>query len=119
MMDWPGQLETVREIDIETRKADDSPVHHTTIWVAVEGGDVYVRSLKGADGRWYRELMAHPEGVVRVDGESIPVRAGKADDPESIERCSAGFRAKYTDSSALASMIRDEIADTTVRLEPR
>jgi hypothetical protein len=118
-MDWPGQLETVREVDIETRRADDSPVHHTTIWVAVEGGDVYVRSLKGADGRWYRELIAHPEGVLTVNGESIPVRAVKADDAESVERCTAGFRAKYADSSALASMIRDEIADTTVRLEPR
>ena len=118
-MDWPGQLETVREVDIETRRADDSPVHHTTIWVVVEGGDVYVRSLRGADGRWYRELMTHPEGVLRVNGESIPVRAVKADDPESVERCSAGFRAKYAGSSALASMLRDEIADTTVRLEPR
>jgi hypothetical protein len=47
------------------------------------------------------------------------VRAVKADDPESVERCTAGFRAKYADSSSLGSMIRDEIADTTVRLEPR
>jgi hypothetical protein len=118
-MDWPGQLETVREVEIETRRTGDSPVHHTTIWAAVEGGDVYVRSLKGAEGRWYRELTAHPEGVLRVDGESTPVRAVKADDPESIERCTAAFRAKYADSSALASMVRDEIAATTLRLEPR
>lgn len=90
-MDWPGQIETVPEVDIETRRADDSPAHHTTIWAAVEGGDVYVRSLKGVDGRWYRELMAHPDAVLRVDGESIPVRAVRADDAESVERCTAGF----------------------------
>jgi hypothetical protein len=118
-MDWPGQLETVPEVDIETRRADDAPVHRTTIWAAVEGGDVYVRSLRGAAGRWYRELMAHPEAILRFDGESIPVRGVKADDPESVERCTAGYRAKYGGSSALGSMLRDEIADTTVRLEPR
>jgi hypothetical protein len=49
-MDWPGQLETAPEVDIVTRRADDSPAHHTTIWAAVEAGDVYVRSLKEPTG---------------------------------------------------------------------
>jgi hypothetical protein len=118
-MEWPGRLETVREVDIETRRGDDAPVHRTTIWAVVAAGEVYVRSLRGADGRWYRELVANPDAVLHVDGDAIPVRAVKADDPESVERVSAGFRSKYGDSSALESMIRDEIAPTTVRLERR
>lgn len=118
-MEWPGRLETAREVDIETSRGDDAPVHRTTIWAVVAAGEVYVRSLRGADGRWYRELMANPEAVLHVDGDSIQVRAVKADDPESVERASEGFRGKYADSSALESMIRDEIAPTTVRLERR
>jgi hypothetical protein len=119
-MEWPGPLETVREVDIETRRDDDAPVHRTTIWAVVDGGEVYVRSLKGRSGRWYRDLAENPEAVLHVDGESAPVRAVSASDPESVERASAGFRRKYADSSsALDSMIRDEIADTTTRLEPR
>jgi hypothetical protein len=47
------------------------------------------------------------------------VRAVSADDPESVERASAGYRAKYGDSSVVDFMVRDEIAPTTVRLEPR
>jgi hypothetical protein len=117
-MEWPGRLETVREVDIETRRGDDAPVHRTTIWAVVAAGEVYVRSLRGADGRWFRELMANPEAVLHVDGDSIPVRAVKADDSDSVERATEGFRRKYADSSALQSMIRDEIAPTTVRLEP-
>jgi hypothetical protein len=118
-MDWPGRLETVREVDIETRRAADAPVHRTTIWVVVADGDVYVRSEFGEKGRWWRELMANPDTVLHVEGEAIPVHAVRADDPESVERASAGYGKKYGDSSAMELMIRDEIAPTTVRLEPR
>lgn len=118
-MDWPGRLETVREVDIETRRADDAPVHRTTIWPVVDAGEVYVRSLRGADGRWYQELTANPLAVVHVAGEAIPVRGVAASDPESVERATAGFRRKYSDSEYLTTMIRDDILDTTVRLEPR
>jgi hypothetical protein len=118
-MDWPGRLETVREVDIETRRAADAPVHRTTIWVVVAEDEAYVRSEYGEKGRWFRELMANPDAVLHVAGEAVPVHAVRADDPESVERASAGYRAKYADSSALGLMVRDEIAPTTVRLEPR
>jgi hypothetical protein len=118
-MAWPGRLESVEEVDIETSRGSGAPVHRTTIWVVVGDGEVYVRSLKGEDGRWYRELTANPEAVLHVEGEAIPVRAVPAADPESVARGTEGFRSKYGDSPYLDSMIRDEIAPTTVRLEPR
>jgi hypothetical protein len=118
-MDWPGPLETVEEVEIETRRADDAPIHRTIIWIVVTDGQVYVRSLRGEDGRWFRELMAMPDAALHVDGEAIPVRAVRADDPDSVDRASDGFRRKYGDSPYLDSMIRAEIASTTVRLEPR
>jgi hypothetical protein len=117
-VDWPGQVETVPEVDIETRRSEDAPVHRTTIWAVVDGDDVFVRSLRGAAGRWYRELTANQAGVLHVAGESIPVRAVAAGDPDSVERATAGFRRKYGNSRALDSMLRDEILDTTVLLEP-
>ena len=100
-------------MDIETRRAADAPVHRTTIWVVVADGEAYVRSEYGKKGRWYREPMANPDAVLHAAGEAIPVRAVRADDPESVARASAGYRAKYGDSSALALMVRDEIAPTT------
>lgn len=118
-MEWPGRIETVKEVDIETRRADDAPVHRTIIWAVVADGDVYVRSLRGERGRWFRELMANPDAVLHVEGEAIRVRAVRADDPESVERASDGFKRKYAKSRSLDSMIRDEILPTTVRLDPR
>jgi hypothetical protein len=117
-MDWPGRIEAVDEVDIETRRSEDAPVHRTTIWAVVDGGDVFVRSRRGTAGRWYREVMAGPTAVLHVAGESIAVRGVAAEDAPSIERATAAYRRKYAGSPYLASMVRDEILDTTVRLEP-
>jgi hypothetical protein len=118
-MDWPGGIEAAYEVEIETCRAADAAVHRTVIWGVVTDGEVFVRSLKGEDGRWYRELIANPEATLHVHGEAVPVRAVRAADPESVGRATEGFRRKYAASPYLDSMIRDEIAPATVRLEPR
>jgi hypothetical protein len=119
-MSWPATIDESREVEIETRQGDDAPVHRTIIWAVVDDGEVFVRSLRGTRGRWYRELIAQPDAVVvHVSGESFPVQAVEATDPESVERTSEALRRKYGDSRSLESMIADDILETTVRLEPR
>jgi hypothetical protein len=118
-MDWPGALETVEEIEIETSRGGDAPVHRTIIWPAVDQGEVYVRSLNGGRGRWYREALENPDVVIHFEGEAIPARAVHAADEESIARATAGLQRKYADSPYVGTMIRDEILGTTLRLEPR
>jgi hypothetical protein len=117
-VNWPRQIEAVREVDIESQRAEDAPSHRTTIWAVVDDGDVYVRSWRGGGSRWYREITANPVAVLHVEGEAVPVRAVAAKDPDSVERASAGYLRKYADSSVVDSMVRDEILDTTLRLEP-
>ena len=118
-MDWPAAIDSAPEVDIETRRGEGAPVHRTTIWAVVADGDVFVRSLKGASGRWYRELMSEPAAVLHAQGDAFPVKAVPASDPESVERASEALRRKYSDSRSLESMLEDDILDTTVRLERR
>jgi hypothetical protein len=118
-MPWPGSLDAAEEVDIETTRGPGAPVHRTTIWPVVEDGEVYVRSLKGDAGRWYREALANPEVVIHANGDAYPARAVHAPDEESMGRASAGLQRKYADSPYLETMIRDEILETTLRLEPR
>jgi hypothetical protein len=118
-MDWPAAVDAAREVEIETRRGEGAPIHRTTIWAVVDDGEVYVRSLHGARGRWYRELLADPAAVLHVRGDAFPVQAVQAADPESIERTNDALRRKYGNSRALESMLADEILDTTVRLERR
>ena len=118
-MAWPDAIDFAREVEIETRRGEGAPVHRTIIWAVVDDGDVFVRSLRGPSGRWYRELMSDPAAVLHTQHEEFPVQAVKANDPESVERTSEALRRKYSDSRSLVSMLADDILDTTVRLDPR
>jgi|SRR5215204_864607 hypothetical protein len=119
-MAWPDAIDSAREVEIETRRGEGAPVHRTIIWAVVDDGDVFVRSLRGASGRWYRELMSDPAAaVLHTQHEEFPVQAVQANDPDSVERTSEALRRKYSDSRSLASMLADDILDTTVKLERR
>ncbi len=117
--DVAAQLRMARTVTIETSAAADAPVHRTIIWiVADESGRAFVRSVRGQRGRWYRELVANPVGAVFVGGHRIGVRAAPADEA-GIETCSRLLREKHATSGAsLASMLREDVLDTTLELEP-
>lgn len=89
------------------------------IWIVVVDGVPYVRSVRGPRGRWYRELLARGEGAVVAGGKRVPVRATHDSSPKAIEAVSEALRHKYPRSGAsLVSMLRADVLDTTVRLEP-
>ena len=113
-------LDETDEVYVETRRDGDSPEHRTIIWVVVAGGEVYVRSVRGPKGRWYREISSNPEGALHVDDERIPVRAAPADDGPTVEAVSDALRSKYEESAPgpTAAMVRPEVLPTTLKLSP-
>jgi hypothetical protein len=111
------QLRQKDEVRVETSRGD--AVHRTIIWVVVDGDDVFIRSVRGPRGRWYRELSDSGKGALIIGRTRIPIRALPADDDESIERASRALREKYRSSGAsLRSMLRPETLPTTLRVEP-
>ncbi|MDQ3880995.1 MAG: DUF2255 family protein [Chloroflexota bacterium] len=110
-------IDRTDEVDLETRSPGGQS-HRTTIWIMVDGGDVYVRSVRGPNGRWYRELMASGEATLRVAGRQLAVRPMLADDQPSIEACSEALRRKYTGVPGFEPMFREHTLPTTVRLVP-
>ena len=106
------------EVEIETRRRSGVTVR-TVIWAVVDGGRVYVRSVRAADGAWYRRIRANPAGVLHAGGAAAAVRAVPVDDPAEVERVSAALRRKYARwAGPLAGMLRPETLPTTLRLEP-
>ena len=111
-----ARLAAAKEVEIETQ-APDGPAHRTIIWIVVDGPDTFVRSYLGERARWYREAVANPAVAIHVDGRRLSATAIPATDPDSVERVSAGFRAKYApgaDTTAMAT----QYLETTLRLEP-
>ena len=117
--DQLAAIDEALEVDIETRRAVDAPSHRVTIWVVVDADEVFVRSVRGTRGRWFRELMAHPDATLHVDRRAIEVRGVLADDARSVDRCSNALRSKYARDPSLRSMLRAEVLPTTVKLVPR
>lgn len=110
-------LARAEEIEIETRSAAGA-VHRTIIWIVVDEGVVFVRSVNGGTARWYREATAEPSVAIRAAGERIPARAVSVTDPALVARTSAGLERKYAGDPSLQSMLREEILGTTLRLDP-
>jgi hypothetical protein len=112
-------MRDARTVAIETSAGAGKPEHRAVIWIVVdEDGRAFVRSWLGQRGRWYRELVANPAGAVHVGGRRIPVRAVHADEA-GIAACSRLLRAKHRSSrGSLLAMLRDEILETTLELQP-
>ena len=113
-------LDETREVRIETRRDGDSPEHRTIIWVVVVEGEVFVRSVRGQRGRWYREILSNPEGALHVADYRIPVQAAPATEGATVDAVSAAFRSKYQQSSPASTeaMVRPETLPTTLKLSP-
>jgi len=113
------QLEILGEVNrvvIETRSGNR--VIGTIIWVVVDDGEVFVRSVRGESGKWYQRALADPEVTLRIGDDRVHLRAVPANDPESVERVSQALRRKYLPGDSLDSMLLPEVLGTTLRLEP-
>ena len=121
----PGELawlDETEEIEIETA-GPGGPAHRTIIWVVVDGGDAFVRSVNGATARWYREATANPAVTIHSRKRARPevalsARVEPASDADSVRRVSEALRRKYTGITGLREMLEPDIFDTTLRLEP-
>jgi hypothetical protein len=114
-------LRDLQEVTICTEKHPESAV---VIWVVVADDEVFVRSVRGSKGRWYRDLAAGGPATLAlakagVAGRRIAVQATPATDDGSIARASREYLRKYQPSPYAQAMVRAEVLPTTLRLEPR
>jgi hypothetical protein len=111
-----SDLHEAHEVAIRTEKHPDAAV---VIWVAVTEGEVFVRSFRGAKGRWYRDLAAGGPATLELGDRRLAVRAVPVNDAAAIARASREYLRKYGSSSYAQAMVKPDILSTTLRLEPR
>lgn len=111
-------LDEALEVEIETARLDGS-TRRTIIWMVVDRGEVFVRSVRGDRGHWFQSALGGDEPIhLTVGDQRVLVSAQPADDAESIKRCSRALELKYAGDPALQSMLRPMVLDTTLRLQP-
>jgi hypothetical protein len=91
-----------------------------TVWVVRHGDDLYVRSVRGRGGHWFRGTQERHEGRIRagaVRKDVTFVDVGRDLDDE----VDGAYRAKYRRyaGSILNSVLTPEARSTTIKLVPR
>jgi hypothetical protein len=114
--DTMRELHDSREVVIRTEK---HPASAVVIWVVVADDEVFVRSVRGNKGRWYRDLATGGSATLEFAGRRLGVQALPATDGDAIARASREYLRKYQPSPYAQSMVRAEVLPTTLRLEPR
>jgi hypothetical protein len=110
------ELRDLQEVAIRTEKHPGSAV---VIWVVVADDEVFLRSVRGSKGRWYRDLATGGSATLEFAGRRLAVQALPASDTASITRASDEYLRKYQPSPYAQSIVRAEVLPTTLRLEPR
>ena len=111
------ELHDLREVAIRTEK---HPAAAVVIWVVVPDDEVFVRSVRGSKGRWYRDLATGGSAAtLEFAGRRLAVQALPVSDADPIARASREYLRKYQTSPYAQSIVRAEVLPTTLRLEPR
>ncbi len=110
-------LDRTQEVEIETRTPGGA-TNRTILWIVADGGDVFVRSYRGPSARWYSEALADRLVVIHTGDRRLDARVVPAGDPKSIARTSAALGRTYAGDPATPAMVRSDVLDTTLRLDP-
>ncbi len=124
MTQWTSdQLDKVgkaEELQIASVGRDGTLRKAVTVWVARHGDDLYVRSVRGRKGQWFRSTQERHEGRIRAGGVQQDVAFVDAahDIDDEVD---AAYRAKYRRyaGSILNSVLTPEARSTTIKLVPR
>jgi hypothetical protein len=137
------QIASRDELDVAPRRGDGTLTKPRIVWMVRVGDDVYVRSVKGTEGSWYRTTRGTGEGHVSTGTVDKDVAfldvvdsgdTGSTDDTDDTDgsnkttgstdnlqdRIDAAYRAKYSRyPGPVASITADKARATTMRLVPR
>jgi hypothetical protein len=116
-LDEFGEAEEVQVASIGRDGKLRKPV---TVWVVRHGNDLYVRSVRGRSGHWFRGTQERYEGRIRAKGLQQDVDFVDADH-DIADEIDAAYRTKYRRyvGRILNSVLTPEARSSTMKLVPR
>ena len=120
MSDELATIEAADELQIASLRHDGRLRKPVTIRVVRHGDDLYVRSVNGPDGVWFRGTRERHEGRIWAGGVEKDVTFVDANEDIAAEIDSA-YRSKYRryGSRIVGSIVTPEARSATIKLLPR
>ncbi len=114
------KIGAAEELQIASVRRDGRLRNPVTIWVVRHGDDLYVRSVNGRTGAWFRGTQVRHEGRIWAGGVEKDVTFVGAD-PGINDQIDAAYRAKYRRyaASIISSIVTPKARPATIKLVPR
>jgi hypothetical protein len=114
-----NKIGTAEELQIASLRQDGTLRKPVTIWVVRLGDDIYVRSVNGRTGTWFRGAQVRHEGHIQAGGIEKDVTFVDADTGIS-DQIDAAYRIKYRRYAAniVGSIVTPEARSSTIKLVP-
>lgn len=103
-------------IRVAAERPDGSLADFTTIGHVRLGSHEMIRSLRGADGRWYRGALRTRRGAIDVGGRRIRVVFLPSE--AAAAAVDAAFRARYGNDAGVQRMTQAPARDSTLTVVP-
>jgi hypothetical protein len=109
------------ELDLASQRRDGSLRDPVTMWVVRDGDDLYVRSMHGRAGAWFRGTQTRGQGHIRSGGVDRDVSFVIDTDPALSNRIDAAYRSKYRryGDRIVGGVVNPASRDSTIKLVPR
>lgn len=114
------KIGTAEELQIASLRQDGTLRKPVTIWVVRLGNDLFVRSVRGRSGAWFRGTQVRLQGHIQAGGLDKDVTFVDAT-PDINDQIDAAYRTKYRrySSSIVSTIVTPEARSSTIKLVPR
>jgi hypothetical protein len=124
MTGWTSEelkkIENAEELRIASLRGDSTLHKPVIIWVVRLGDDLYVRSVKGHNGAWYRGVLERHEGHIQAGGIDKDVTFVEEAAPEINLQIDTAYHTKYRRYPSSVDHINSpEARSATIKLVPR
>jgi len=116
-----NKIGTAEELQIASLRRDGTLRNPVTIWVVRLSEDLYIRSVKGRIGLWFRGTQSRHEGHIRAGGVDKDVTFVEETDAHVNEQIDAAYRGKYRRyaASIVNTTLTPEARAATIKLVSR
>lgn len=125
MMNWTSdelkRIGEADELDLSSMRADKSLRSPVTIWVVRVNDNLYIRSVKGRTGPWFRGTQTRLTGRIRSGGVLKDVDFADEVDSMVNEKIDIAYRQKYRryPKEYVDACVTEAARAATLKLLPR
>ncbi len=125
MAEWTNdeldKIGEAEELEIQSLRSDGTLYNPVTIWVVRVDENLYIRSVNGRDGHWFRHTQVRQAGRIEAGGVTKDVVFVDESDPQVNARIDAVYRAKYSqyEGEVLDTEFTPQARASTLKLVPR